>query len=700
MPKGRHHEIYDLGYVAPEADWIPLKLIVPREVAQHLKDRIASREIGPKEVEFFLCWARSKPLCPPDEEWYKRFSSFTIVGRGDLPLSVLRANQKPAGIRLGKLSSKMLSGKTAAIALNDPAVQKAAAFLEKHGFEFSRGDFSRSASWKHYSDNAGHLDCDCIVMIVGTFPGSVPAFDLNAQPKYRYTWEIYEPYNGYKLTAHRGTWAEFCVSVTTALEKLGPKTAAERPAPITFEKMKAYLQKHGWQPSEIETGGEGSYEIYELPDDTSLVLNEIGADTAASDIAFQIFGDGEELPSHEGKTYAELIGYLSEHFGDRKTSGMKSSLLKKSDEEFSDKEWAAYEKMVSYLTRQGWKQTKDFPHHEFRLANYRIVVLMRPTTPVTVAWRLFNIEEEYTIEEYPNDEGTTYAELVSAVSALGLKKTSATKKADDESYNEAWDKFEKLEKYLENTGWKQKYGSYHRAGYRVTLRVVEGDDTTPTVCTWGLSKDQGESISRGTTYAELVAAVSELSQDWDENMPLVAQVEGYLRKRGYKGKSSEMSREEVQVVQMYPPANNPHQIEYVHVISWKNKPEDVEGSANIWQIIVEDTSPFYDPNEWPQGNTFAEFVVKFREITGEDTPKTSRRIPMPFKNALLKKDASGYKVVTPCRADVDNRYDVELKVGELLTWLGGESGGTLYQRSNGEEVFVDRHDDSRCIKRV
>jgi hypothetical protein len=105
----------------------------------------------------------------------------------------------------------------------------------------------------------------------------------------------------------------------------------------------------------------------------------------------------------------------------------------------------------------------------------------------------------------------------------------------------------------------------------------------------------------------------------------VAQIEKYLRKQGYKGKSSDMSREgEVQIVQLYPPANDPHQIDHVHAVSWKNLPDDLAPEfRNTWQIIIEESSPFYDPDEWPQGHTFAEFVVKFREITGADTNKTS-----------------------------------------------------------------------------
>jgi hypothetical protein len=319
MPRESH---YDLGYVAPEANWIPLRLIVPKEVAQHLQDRIARREIGPNEVDAFLRWARSKPLCPPDEDWYKRFSAFTLVGRGDLPLSVLLAKQKPGGVRLGRLYSKLL--KTAAVSLNNPAAQKAAAFLEKHGFEFVSSG-SRGYNWNHYSDKGGHLDCDCIVKIIGTGQGPVPAFDPAVQPKYRYTWEIYDP-DGYKLTPGEGTWASFCVAVMTALEKLGPKTSSERPPPITFEKMKAYLQKHGYQAEDVETGTEDKYVVYNLPDDnTILTLNEVDFGNTFEDVAFQIFEDGSEFPTAEGKTYAELIAYLTEHFGDRtKTSALEA----------------------------------------------------------------------------------------------------------------------------------------------------------------------------------------------------------------------------------------------------------------------------------------------------------------------------------------------------------------------------------------
>ena len=56
-----------------------------------------------------------------------------------------------------------------------------------------------------------------------------------------------------------------------------------------------------------------------------------------------------------------------------------------------------------------------------------------------------------------------------------------------------------------------------------------------------------------------------------------------------------------------------------------------------------------------------------------------------------------YKVIKACYADVDNRGEVQLRVGEMLTWLGGDSSGTEYRRSNGDVVTVGGYDDENCI---
>jgi hypothetical protein len=57
-----------------------------------------------------------------------------------------------------------------------------------------------------------------------------------------------------------------------------------------------------------------------------------------------------------------------------------------------------------------------------------------------------------------------------------------------------------------------------------------------------------------------------------------------------------------------------------------------------------------------------------------------------------------YVVKIPCQGSIDNRYDDTLQKGEHLIWLGTDSGGSLYQRSTGEKVFVSKSDDDHCIK--
>lgn len=70
------------------------------------------------------------------------------------------------------------------------------------------------------------------------------------------------------------------------------------------------------------------------------------------------------------------------------------------------------------------------------------------------------------------------------------------------------------------------------------------------------------------------------------------------------------------------------------------------------------------------------------------------------KGTITGVDAAVYEVVRSCSGDVDNRYDVILRVGEKLEWIGSESSGSLFKRSNGERVKVRRPDDETCIKAV
>lgn len=85
----------------------------------------------------------------------------------------------------------------------------------------------------------------------------------------------------------------------------------------------------------------------------------------------------------------------------------------------------------------------------------------------------------------------------------------------------------------------------------------------------------------------------------------------------------------------------------------------------------------------------------------EALPKTYTREDVFAKDVAPVGDAAEYRVVSSCMGDVDGEYDVQLRTGEKLTWLGGESNGSLFKRANGEEVMVSKSDmDKGCVTKT
>lgn len=66
---------------------------------QHLLRRLREREITLGDLETLLLWLDTKPEVP-DGEWYKRFSRFTVCGKGSLVRTFLTARQTPVGVEV------------------------------------------------------------------------------------------------------------------------------------------------------------------------------------------------------------------------------------------------------------------------------------------------------------------------------------------------------------------------------------------------------------------------------------------------------------------------------------------------------------------------------------------------------------------------------------------------------------------------
>lgn len=72
---------------------------VPRPLLAHLLARIAERSIRAEALESLAAWLDTDPEVP-DGDWYKRFSTMTVCGRGALVRTFLTPSQVPVGEEL------------------------------------------------------------------------------------------------------------------------------------------------------------------------------------------------------------------------------------------------------------------------------------------------------------------------------------------------------------------------------------------------------------------------------------------------------------------------------------------------------------------------------------------------------------------------------------------------------------------------
>jgi hypothetical protein len=72
---------------------------IPPALFQHLLDRIQSRKIPATQLELLAKWLDTEPDVP-EGQWYKRFSSMTVCGEGELVKTFLVPGQHPKGERV------------------------------------------------------------------------------------------------------------------------------------------------------------------------------------------------------------------------------------------------------------------------------------------------------------------------------------------------------------------------------------------------------------------------------------------------------------------------------------------------------------------------------------------------------------------------------------------------------------------------
>jgi hypothetical protein len=72
---------------------------IPPALFQHLLDRIQSRKIPATQLDLLAKWLDTEPDVP-EGQWYKRFSSMTVCGEGELVKTFLVPGQHPKGERV------------------------------------------------------------------------------------------------------------------------------------------------------------------------------------------------------------------------------------------------------------------------------------------------------------------------------------------------------------------------------------------------------------------------------------------------------------------------------------------------------------------------------------------------------------------------------------------------------------------------
>ena len=72
---------------------------LPPAVLNHLLLRVQDRGISAADLMTLLAWIEKNPTVPEDD-WFKRFASFTICGRGPLIKTFLTSGQSAVGIEV------------------------------------------------------------------------------------------------------------------------------------------------------------------------------------------------------------------------------------------------------------------------------------------------------------------------------------------------------------------------------------------------------------------------------------------------------------------------------------------------------------------------------------------------------------------------------------------------------------------------
>lgn len=72
---------------------------VPKRLFAHLLARIAERSTDAEALESLAAWLDKDPEVP-EGDWYKRFPTMTVCGRGTLIRTFLTSAQTPVGEEL------------------------------------------------------------------------------------------------------------------------------------------------------------------------------------------------------------------------------------------------------------------------------------------------------------------------------------------------------------------------------------------------------------------------------------------------------------------------------------------------------------------------------------------------------------------------------------------------------------------------
>ena len=72
---------------------------IPPALFQHLLDRIQSRRIPATQLALLATWLDTEPEVP-EGQWFKRFTSMTVCGEGELVKTFLLPGQPAKGQRI------------------------------------------------------------------------------------------------------------------------------------------------------------------------------------------------------------------------------------------------------------------------------------------------------------------------------------------------------------------------------------------------------------------------------------------------------------------------------------------------------------------------------------------------------------------------------------------------------------------------